>query len=62
MPRNVYVTKTGPDLAVGIGAGIRLIGFNEQSGRAALQQLLDHGRITLPNAATLDVPPDRSSR
>jgi hypothetical protein len=58
MPRNVYVTKTGPDLAVGIGAGIRLIGFGEQAGRAALHQLLADGRITLPNVA----PPDPSSK
>jgi hypothetical protein len=57
-PRTVLVGRTKDGIAVGIGPGIRLVHFNELSARAALDQLLRHGRLTLPNTVALEVLPE----
>lgn len=44
-------------VAVGIGSGIRLR-LNELSAEAAVNQLLVHGRLTLPNTTEVVSLPD----
>lgn len=52
MERPILLSQRDGQVAVGIGSGIRLR-LNDLSTEVAVEQLLTHGRLTLPNTVDL---------